>query len=88
MSKILAQLQKYPKDWESQKQMEGIGSLLDRGYDDIPAGVLQLVVGAVAKAEDFVGDSEYCVATPAYDKHTEMIGFLKRNFKKSVLMNI
>jgi hypothetical protein len=82
VSKILAQLQKYPKDWEAQKEMEGTASLLDRGYDDLPAGVLQLVVGAVAKAEDYVGDTEYCIPTPAYDKHTEMIGFLKRNFKK------
>ena len=39
VSKILAQLQKYPKDWEAQKEMEGMGSLLDKGYDDLPAGV-------------------------------------------------
>ena len=32
VSKILTQLQKYPKDWESQKEMEGTASLLDKGY--------------------------------------------------------
>jgi len=82
VSKILAQLKQYPEDWEAQKKMEGqIESLLSRGYDDIPVGVLQLVLGGVEDVNDFVGDTEICVPTPAYYKHTEIIGFLKRHFK-------
>ena len=82
VSKILAQLKQYPEDWGGQRQIEGAQSLIDRGYDDIPVGNLQLVVGSVKKAEDFVGDSETCVPTPAIHRHTEIVGFLKRHFPK------
>ena len=82
VSKIMRQLEKYPDDWESQKKMEGIESLLDRGFMYLPAGVLQLVIGAVTDSSQFVGDSEINIATPAYDRHTEVIGFLKRHFHK------
>jgi len=82
VSKILKQLHEYPEDWEGQKKADNTGSLLTRGYADLPIGVLQLVMGAVTKAEDFVGDSELSIPTAAYKHHTEMIGFLKRNFKK------
>jgi len=82
VSRILKQLHQYPEDWEGQKKVDNTGSLISRGYADLPIGVLQLVMGAVTKAEDFVGDSELSVQTPAYDHHTEMIAFLKRNFKK------
>jgi len=80
ISKIMRQLQKYPEDWESQKKMEGVDSLLNRGFMDLPAGVLQLVIGGVIDPKDYVGDTEICVSTPAYERHTEIIGFLKRNF--------
>jgi mannose-6-phosphate isomerase-like protein (cupin superfamily) len=82
VSKILKQLDQYPEDWNGQKKVENTGSLLNRGYADLPVGVLQLVMGAVAKAEDHAEDSELTVKTPAYYHHTEMIAFLKRNFKK------
>jgi hypothetical protein len=82
VSKILEQLKQYPEDWEAQKNMEGqVESLLDRGYDDVPIGVLQLVMGGVLRVEDFVGNTEICIPTPAYQRHTEIIGFLKRHFK-------
>jgi hypothetical protein len=80
VSKILKQLKQYPEDWDSQKKMKGVQSLVDRGFDDLPAGVLQLIMGVVTDEKDFVGDSELCVPTPAYYRHTEMLGFLKRNF--------
>jgi len=80
ISKIMRQLQKYPEDWESQKKMEGVDSLLNRGFMDLPAGVLQLVIGGVIDPKDYVADTEICVSTPAYERHTEIIGFLKRNF--------
>mgnify|MGYP003344131537 CR=1 FL=1 len=34
VSKILKQLQDNPNDWESQKKMEGVESLLDRGLTE------------------------------------------------------
>ena len=82
VSKIMKQLEQYPEDWEAQKKLEGTKSLLDRGYMYLPAGVLQLIVGGVEKVNDFVGDSEINIETPAYSKHTEIVRFLKRNFHK------
>jgi len=81
VSKILKQLEQYPEDWGGQRKIEDAESLLDRGYKDVQAGVLQLVMGGVTKAEDFVGDTEICIPTEAYYRHTEIIGFLKRHFK-------
>jgi mannose-6-phosphate isomerase-like protein (cupin superfamily) len=83
VSKILKQLQQYPEDWGAQKNMEGVGDLVnDQGFPAVQAGVLQLVVGVVATKEEYVGDSEMSSRTPAYNRHTDIVGFLKRNFKK------
>lgn len=82
VSKILKQLKDNPEDWFAQRNVEGALSLLDRGYDDIPVGNLQLVMGGVKSAEDFVGDSEICIPTPAIKHHTEVVSFMKRHFKK------
>jgi hypothetical protein len=81
VSKILKQLEQYPEDWGGQRKIEDTESLLDRGYKDVQAGVLQLVMGGVEKVEDFVGDTEICIPTEAYYRHTEIIGFLTRHFK-------
>ena len=82
VSKIVKQLQEHKSDWQSQRKIEGAQSLLDRGFDDIPIGVLQLVMGAVNDPKEFVGDTEICIPTPAYEHHTEIIKFLKRHFHK------
>ena len=82
VSKILNQIKANPQDWGAQKTAEGTASLLERGYPDLDIGVLQLVMGSVTKPEDFVGDSELSMPTKAYKNHTEIIGFLKRHFKK------
>jgi hypothetical protein len=37
-----------------------------------------LIVGAIKKKEDFVGDSELCKPTEAYYRHTEIIKTIKR----------
>lgn len=80
VARIMAQLKQYPEDWEGQKKLDNTGSLLTRGYKDLPAGVLQLVIGGVENAEDFVGDTEICVPTPAFHKHTEVVNFIKNRF--------
>ena len=82
ISKILSQLKQYPEDWGSQKNMTGVKSLLDQGFPQIDAGVLQLVMGGIENINQYVGDTEICVPTPAAQRHTEVIGFLKRNFGK------
>jgi hypothetical protein len=56
--------------------------MLDRGFPQVEAGVLQLVMGGVESLDQYVGDTEICIPTPAYDRHTEVIGFLRRHFKK------
>ena len=80
VSKIVEQLEKYSNDWNHQTKIKEAQSLLDRGYDELPAGVLQLVVGGVRRAEDFVGDSNICIPTPAFYHHTAVLEFLTKNF--------
>ena len=82
VSKILKQLQEYPEDWGAQKDIEGVHDLVNEyGFPAVQAGVLQLKIGAVKDLNQYVGDSQVSVETPAYSRHTEIVGFLKRNFK-------
>ena len=80
VSKIVAQLEKYSGDWGSQTKEDGAQSMLDRGFPQVSAGVLQLVMGGVENEQQYVGDTEYCIPTPAYKRHTEIVRFMKRNF--------
>lgn len=83
VSKILKQLHQYPEDWGAQKNMEGVQDLVDGyGFPAVQAGVLQLVMGVVSSNQQYVGDSEISISTPACSHHTEVISFLKRHFKK------
>ena len=58
VSKVKQQLEQYPDDWYIQRK--GADTLLEKGYADIDVGNLQLIMGAVIKKDDFVGDSELC----------------------------
>ena len=78
VSKVKQQLEQYSDDWFIQRK--GADSLLERGYADIEVGNLQLIMGAVAKKEDFVGDSELSRPTPAYERHTEILKIIKDEF--------
>jgi hypothetical protein len=83
VSKILKQLKEHPEDWGNQKRLDGARSAVDDyGFPDVEAGVLQLVMGGVSRPDEYVGDTEFCIETPAYKNHTEIISFLKRHFKK------
>jgi hypothetical protein len=82
VNKILKQLQQYPQDWGIQKTVDDAQSMLDRGFPEVEAGVLQIIMGGVESLEQYVGDTEICIPTSAYNRHTEVVGFLKRNFKK------
>ena len=66
--RVCEQLSIYSDDWYIQR--EGTDTLLERGYADIEVGNLQLIMGAVKKKKDFVGDSELSKPTPAYGRHT------------------
>jgi len=77
-SKILSQLKKHDQDWGNQRSVKNAESLVDRGYDDIPVGNLQLIMGGVKSKDDFVGDSEINVKTPAYQRHTEIRKLVKK----------
>jgi len=78
VSKILKQLEKYSEDWGNQRKVKNTESLVDRGYDDIPVGNLQLIMGGVKTKEDFVGNSEINIKTSAYQKHTEIRKLIKK----------
>jgi len=75
VSSVLKQLKDSKEDWGNQRK--DAESLIDRGYDDIDVGNLQLIMGAVKNKEDFVGDSEINVPTSAYQRHTEIIRIIK-----------
>jgi hypothetical protein len=82
VSKILKQLKDHPEDWGSQKNIDGIDSMLNYGFPEVEAGVLQLVMGGITRPDEYVGDTEICIPTPAAKHHSEVIGFLTRHFKK------
>lgn len=81
VSKILDELKRYPEDWGNQHKLKGADSMLNYGFPEVEAGVLQLVMGGVKSLDEYVGDTEICIPTPAYKKHTNVVGFLKRHFK-------
>lgn len=62
--------------------MDGAHSLTDYGFPKLNSGVLQLVVGGVSNINEYVGDTELCIPTPACKNHTEILGFLRRHFKR------
>ena len=78
VSKVKQQLEQYSDDWYIQRK--GSDTLLEKGYADIDVGNLQLIMGAVAKKDDFVGDSELSKPTPAYQRHTEILKIIKEEF--------
>lgn len=82
VSKILKQLEQYPEDWGVQTRADGAKSMLTYGFPQVNAGVLQLVMGGVNSLDEYVGDTEICIPTEAAKRHGEVIGFVKRHFKK------
>lgn len=83
VSKILKQLHQYPEDWGAARNLDGAKNCVDEhGFPEVEAGVLQLVIGGVNSMDEYVGDTEICIPTPMIKHHTEVVAFLKRNFKK------
>ena len=83
VSKILEQIKQYPEDWGSQKNIKDKKiKQLDPTKYTVTVDVLQLIMGGIEKEGQYVGDTEICIQTPAYEKHTEILKFLKTYFKK------
>jgi len=81
VSKILQQLKNHPEDWGSQKNIKDSEQLDPTEYT-VTVDVLQLIIGGVETEDQYVGNTEICIKTPAYEKHTEIINYLKKYFKK------
>jgi Aspartyl/Asparaginyl beta-hydroxylase len=81
VSGILDQLKQYSEDWGSQKNIKNTQQLDPTKYL-ITADVLQLIVGGIEKEGEYVGNTEICIKTPAYERHTEILKFVNKRFKK------
>ena len=82
VSKVLEQLKQHPDDWGAVRKMEGTKNVVNEyGFPEVEAGVLQLVMGAVTSPNEYVGDTEYCVPTPAFNNHTAILEILSKYFK-------
>ena len=82
VSGVLEQLKKYPEDWGIQNRTQNTGNLVDSwGFPAVDVGVLQLIMGGVTKPDEFVGDTEYCIPTDAYKRHTEVLSIVGRYTK-------
>lgn len=79
VSKILKQLEIHTSDWNSQTKMKNSDSVLNYGFPPMDVGVLQLVIGVVRDAEQYVGDSEISMKTPNYTHHTAIGTWLRKN---------
>lgn len=72
VSGVQTQLKMYSDDWGAQNKLEGTENLVDKwGFPQVNAGVLQLVMG-VAPPGQYVGDTEMCKPTPAFNNYTEL----------------
>jgi hypothetical protein len=81
VSKILEQLKQYPEDWGSQKNIEDAEQLDPTEYI-VTVDVLTTYNGWSRKRDQYVGNTEICIKTPAYEKHTEILNYLRKYFKK------
>ena len=81
VSKIIEQLEKYPEDWGSQKNIENTKQQDPTKYTTT-VDVLQLIMGGITKEGEYVGNTEICNKTPAYEHHTEVLKFVFDRFKK------
>ena len=79
VAKIQRQLDEFDSDWNAQ-QTEAGTAMQDPDHFTSTVDVLQLVMGGIEQAGQYVGDTELCYQLPALKHHTEMVNFLKRHF--------
>lgn len=80
VSKIKAQLEQYKDDWGIQKKEDGIAIQDPKKYLST-VDVLQLVMGGIEHMGEYVGDTEICVPTPAFKRHTAILELLRDELK-------
>jgi hypothetical protein len=81
VSKIIEQLKQYSEDWGCQKNIKD-SEQLDSNKYTVTVDVLQLIMGGITKEGEYVGNTEICNKTPAYEHHTEVLKFVFDRFKK------
>jgi len=79
VSRFLKQLQDHPEDWGSQKNLDDSKQLDPTKYT-VTVDVLQLVMGGITYEGEYVGNTEICIPTPAYNKHSKILSTLKKQF--------
>ena len=77
----VSKYKQYPEDWGSQKNLQDTEQLDPTEYT-VTVDVLQLIMGGVETETQYVGNTEICIQTPAYEKHTEILTYLGKYFKK------
>jgi hypothetical protein len=80
VSSVLNQIKQNPQDWGSQKNIKNGGQLDPTKYI-VTADVLQLIIGGINKKDQDVGDTEICIKTEVYEKHTEILNLIRNRFK-------
>lgn len=81
ISRIQEQLNEYPGDWGSQKQLNDV-QLKDPTRYETTVDVLQLIMGGTQDINIRSEDTDINIETPAYEHHTEIISYLSKKFKK------
>lgn len=81
---ILEQLMSYQNDWGNQSKIPDSESMLDYGFPELDVGVLQLTMGGVDNIDEYVGDTNICINTPAYEHHSNIFKILKRYGIKNI----
>lgn len=77
---IKQQLNQYADDWGLQKNLDGV-ALQDPEKYYTTVDVLQLVMGGIEQDGQYVGDTEICIPTPAFKRHTAMLEMLRDELK-------
>ena len=82
VTSVLEQLKQYPEDWNAARNMKDAHNVVDDyGFPEVEAGVLQLVMGAIESPDQYVGDTELCIPTPAFEHHSAVFRIIGRYFR-------
>ena len=76
VDRIKQQLVEHAADWGAQKNLDGV-ALQDPEKYYTTVDVLQLVMGGIEHEGQYVGDSEICIPTPAFKRHTGILEMLR-----------
>ena len=80
VDEIKQQLVEHEADWGMQKNLPGVAQQdPDKFYTTVE--VLQLVMGGIETEGQYVGDTEICIPTPAFKRHTGILEMLRDELK-------